>query len=172
MPRILLSPNSRPFRLARTLALIGVCAIPAAAAEPLALRLSGTLAGRVVDAAGVPQMGAAVILFNRYDRTIARLVTGERGVFSFDALAPDLYSVRVSLSSFMPALKRNISIQAGLRSFLTINLASMLSSIELVYLSPGQALGRHATNHRSCSVNSRIHAGSVSVFGINSSSRI
>lgn len=105
----------------------------------MAGRLSGTLGGRVVDAAGVPQMGAAVMLFNRYDRNIAKILTGERGLFSFDALAPDFYSVRVSLSSFMPALKRGISIQAGLRSFLTINLTSMLSSIELVYLSPGQA---------------------------------
>ena len=84
-------------------------------------------------------MGAAVMLFNRYDRNVAKIITGERGLFAFDALTPDLYTVRVSLSSFMPALKRNISIQAGLRSYLTINLASMLSSIELIYLSPGQS---------------------------------
>lgn len=119
-----------------------VCALapPAArAVEPLVPRLSGTLAGKVVDAAGIPQMGAAVMLYNRYDRFIAKLVTGERGQFLFDALSPDQYSIRVSLSSFMPALKRNISIQAGLRSFLTINMTSVLSSIELVYLTPGQS---------------------------------
>lgn len=84
-------------------------------------------------------MGAAVMLFNRYDRNIGKIVTGERGLFSFEALTPDIYSIRVSLSSFMPATKRDITIQAGLRSFLTINLASMLSSIELVYLTPGQS---------------------------------
>ena len=121
------------------LAGVVACTLPAFAAESLAGRLSGTLGGRVVDAAGVPQMGALVMLFNRYDRNIGRILTGERGLFSFDSLTPDSYSVRVSLSSFMPALKRDISIQAGLRSFLTINLTSMLSSIELVYLSPGQA---------------------------------
>lgn len=130
--------NSRQVWLG-PLALFAVCAMPVQAAESAAIRWSGELAGRVIDAAGVPQMGAVVMLFNRYDRHIARLVTGERGLFSFEALTPDSYSVRVSLSAFMPATKRNISIQAGLRSFLTINLTSMLSSIELVYLSPGQA---------------------------------
>src|SRR5262249_31420071 len=112
---------------------------PALAVDPISSNLSGTLSGRVVDAAGIPQMGAAVMLFNRYDRNIGKIITGERGIFSFDSLTPDLYSIRVSLSSFMPALKRNIAIQPGMRSFLTINLASMLSSIELVYLTPGQA---------------------------------
>jgi hypothetical protein len=131
--------NSRRVWLGPALALSAVCAMPVYGAESATARWSGALAGRVIDAAGVPQMGAMVMLFNRYDRHIAKLVTGERGLFSFDSLVPDSYSVRVSLSSFMPATKRNISIQAGLRSFLTINLTSMLSSIELVYLSPGQA---------------------------------
>jgi hypothetical protein len=134
-----MSPNSRRIWLVRTLAMAVVCAGPVYAIDPVAVRLSGTLAGRVVDAAGIPQMGAAVMLFNRYDRNIAKIITGEQGLFSFDALTPDSYSVRVSLSSFMPVLKRDIFIQAGLRSFLTINLASLLSSIELVYLAPGQA---------------------------------
>ena len=142
VPRFVSGPNPRPIRLALALAGVGVCLAapnPAFAAESVASRFSGALAGRVVDAAGVPQMGAAVMLFNRYDRHVAKIVTGERGLFSFGALSPDFYSVRVSLSSFMPALKRNISIQPGLKSFLTINLTSMLSSIELVYLTPGQA---------------------------------
>ena len=131
--------NFRRIWLAR--AVVGLCvsAAPGLAIEPLSAGLSGTLSGRVLDAGGIPQMGAMVTLFNRYDRNVAKIITGERGLFAFDALAPDLYTVRVSLSSFMPALKRNISIQAGLRSYLTINLASMLSSIELIYLSPGQS---------------------------------
>ncbi|MFN7920727.1 MAG: carboxypeptidase-like regulatory domain-containing protein [Bryobacteraceae bacterium] len=82
-------------------------------------------------------MGATVFLFNRYDR-MARLLTNDRGAFQFDQLAPDNYSVRVRLASFVPALKRNIAIQPGMRSFLAINLNSMLSSIELVYTSPAK----------------------------------
>jgi hypothetical protein len=83
-----MSPNSRRIWLVRTLAMAVVCAGPVYAIDPVAVRLSGTLAGRVVDAAGIPQMGAAVMLFNRYDRNIAKIITGEQGLFSFDALTP------------------------------------------------------------------------------------
>jgi len=81
-------------------------------------------------------MGAVVQLFNRYDKPVERVVTNVSGEFSFASLVPDIYSVRVSLSSFMPALKRNISVPAGGTSVLAINLASVLSSVELVYTTP------------------------------------
>ena len=115
----------------------GLFCEPVPAVEPS--RVTGLIAGRVMDSAGIPQMGAAVLLFNRYERLVSRALTNERGGFQFESLLPDIYSVRVSLSSFMPALKRNIAVQPGMRSFLAINLTSMLSSIELVYMAPGQA---------------------------------
>jgi hypothetical protein len=81
-------------------------------------------------------MGAVVNLFNRYDKLVERVVTDSGGQFSFSSLLPDMYSVRVTLTSFMPALKRNIEIKPGSTSVLAINLASVLSSVELVYTSP------------------------------------
>ncbi len=102
------------------------------------LQLSGSIAGYVRDVAGVPQMGAVVSLFNRQERQIFQAITNERGVFGFDGLAPETYSIRVSLSSFVPALKQRIVVQPGMQSLLYINMASLLSSIELVYTAPGQ----------------------------------
>ena len=90
------------------------------------------------DSAGVPQMGASVLLFNRYERLIQRTLTNERGLFGFESLTPDLYSVRVSLASFVPAMKQKIAVQPGMQSLLYVDLASVLSSIELVYAAPGQ----------------------------------
>src|SRR5258708_33113685 len=107
---------------------------PGNAASPA--KLSGTLAGFIQDTAGVPQMGATVLLFNRYDRLIERVITGATGDFLFSSLPPDTYSMRVTLASFMPAVKRSIFVQPGMRSVLSINLASMLSSIELVSTVP------------------------------------
>jgi len=101
-------------------------------------KLSGSLVGFVSDHAGVPQMGAAVLIYNHYDRLIGQSLTNERGAFGFESLAPGLYSVRVSLASFVPAMKERIQVQPGVRSFLSINLASVLSSIELIYAEPGQ----------------------------------
>jgi hypothetical protein len=94
--------------------------------------------GFVSDTGGVPQMGAAVLLFNKYDRLVGRSLTNEKGAFGFESLVPGLYSVRVNLASFVPALKQNIEVQPGMRSFLAINLSSVLSSIELFYSAPGQ----------------------------------
>lgn len=104
------------------------------AATPL--KLSGSIGGQVRNAAGVTQMGATVVLYNRYDRVIRQALTRQDGSFLFDALLPDLYSVRVSLASFIPAFKRNISVQPGFHSVLNINMAGLLSTIEFVSVSP------------------------------------
>jgi hypothetical protein len=113
-----------------------VAGAPAFAAT--APKLSGSIAGIVRNAGGVPQMGATVLLFNKYEKLLARAITNERGAFGFEELSPDLYSVRVSLASFFPAMKNRIAVQPGMQSLLYINLANMLSSIELVYAAPGQ----------------------------------
>ena len=118
------------------MALLLLSASPAFSVEPT--QLAGSLAGIVRDSTGVPQMGAAVFLFNRSDRLILKTITNERGIFGFSLLNPDLYSVRVTLASFVPAMKQKIAVQPGMQSLLYVDLASVLSSIELVYVAPGQ----------------------------------
>jgi hypothetical protein len=110
---------------------------PVASSAPVS-KLSGSIAGYVKDRAGVPQMGATVLLFNRSERLIERALTNERGIFGFPSLPPDAYSIRVTLASFMPAVREKISVQPGMQSLLYVDLASVLSSIELVYAAPGQ----------------------------------
>ena len=121
---------------AEALALAVLTAIPGFTAN--LDTLSGSIAGFVRDNAGLPQMGATVSLMNRYERVIARAITNERGIFGFGSLPPDLYSVRVSMPSFVPAMRQRISVQPGMQSLLYVNMASVLSSIELVYAAPGQ----------------------------------
>jgi hypothetical protein len=104
------------------------------AASPV--KLAGALAGSVRDTTGIPQMGAMVHLYNRADRLIDKTLTNSRGEFGFESLFPDFYSVRVTLTSFVPAMKRNISVQPGIRSVLAINMASIISSVELIYSAP------------------------------------
>src|SRR5580700_8129427 len=105
-------------------------------AEPT--QMAGSIAGFVRDSTGVPQMGATVFLFNRSERLILKTITNERGIFGFSLLTPDLYSVRVTLASFVPAMKQKIAVQPGMQSLLYVDLASVLSSIELVYAKPGE----------------------------------
>lgn len=98
-------------------------------------RLSGNLGGVVTDVAGMPQMGAAVILFNRQARPIQRALTDDHGSFGFGALPPDSYSVRVSLARYLPAFRDKIAVRAGLSSFLDVSLSSLFSSIQLAPMS-------------------------------------
>jgi hypothetical protein len=123
-------------RLKLAVSLIAALAPAAYPAAPA--KLSGSIAGFVRDSSGIPQMGASVLLFNRYERLIQQTITNERGLFGFDSLTPDLYSIRVSLASFVPAMKQKIAVQPGMQSLLYVDLASVLSSIELVYAAPGQ----------------------------------
>jgi hypothetical protein len=96
-------------------------------------RSHGQIEGRVSGVTGIPQMGATVLLLDRYDRLIQKVLTDDKGNFRFQTLVPDTYAVRVTLASFLPALRRGITLQPGMRSFLAINLTSVFSSIELFY---------------------------------------
>jgi Carboxypeptidase regulatory-like domain len=101
--------------------------------------VAGSIAGVVRNSSGVPQMGASVFLFNRSEKLLGRVLTNEKGLFGFGLLTPDLYSVRVSLASFVPAMKQKIAVQPGMQSLLYVDMASVLSSIDLVYAKPGES---------------------------------
>lgn len=107
----------------------------AVCAEPMKT-LTGGISGLVRDMAGVPQMGAAVTVYSRFDRLLHKVLTDEHGRFDVASLPPDFYSIRVQVPRFLPIVRSNIHVQPGLQSVLAINLAGMLSSIDLVYRAP------------------------------------
>jgi hypothetical protein len=97
------------------------------------VQLSGTIAGRVADSAGTPRMGATVQLYDRQEHVFKRTLTDNRGEFRFLGLFPDVYSVRVTLATFFPALRSGILVQPGMRSLLAVDLSALFSSIQLSY---------------------------------------
>jgi len=113
------------------LGLLCLAASPASAA--VSVRLSGAIAGSVTNGDGVPQMGALVMLFDQQDGLSQKAFTDEKGAFVFAGLLPAVYSIRVTLASFVPAIKHNILVQPGMRSVLNVSLATLFSSIHLVY---------------------------------------
>jgi hypothetical protein len=108
-----------------------------AAASPVSgavsVRLSGAIAGSVADGDGIPQMGALVMLFDRQEGLSQKVFTDEKGNFAFPGLLPDIYSIRITLASFVPAIRNNILVQPGMRSVLNVSMATLFSSIHLVY---------------------------------------
>jgi len=103
------------------------------------IKLSGAIGGVVTNALGHPQMGASVVLYNRQERVSDKTLTDERGEFRFVGVFPDLYSIRVSLATFVPALKKDILVQPGMRSVLNVNLNTLFSSIQVAYPLPDNA---------------------------------
>ena len=108
-------------------------AAPAFAASASPVKLAGSIAGVVSSAGGIPQMGATVVLFNRQDRPVQKVQTDDRGSFRFTGLFPDFYTIRVSLATFFPAFKRDILVQPGMRSMMSVNLNTLFSTIQLSY---------------------------------------
>jgi hypothetical protein len=107
-------------------------------AKSLSVELTGDILGQVLGANGVAQMGATVLLYDRYDKLIRRALTAPEGKFAFDQLPPDSYSIRVTLASFVPAIRRNIAVAAGSEDVLEINLTSLFSTVDLVSSGPSR----------------------------------
>ncbi len=107
---------------------------PAHGIEPV--KLAGALEGSVSDDSGKPQMGAVVQIYDRQENLRGRILTDEEGFFIFAGLMPDTYSVRVTLATFLPAIRNQIQIQAGRSSLLDISLSGLFSSVRILPLSP------------------------------------
>src|ERR1700692_4874692 len=107
-------------KLASSVMAVLVLSAPSVCA-PEPTQLAGSIAGFVRDSTGIPQMGATVLLFNRSERLILKTITNERGIFGFSLLTPDLYSVRVTLASFVPAMKQKIAVQPGMQRLLYVD---------------------------------------------------
>lgn len=114
-------------------------AVQAAGAD-LSLPVTGNLLGSVVDASGTPQMGAHVQLFNKFQRLIANTITLPDGRFAFANLPADIYGVRVSLASFLPASRDKIAVKPGIDSMLQIHLTTLFSNVEVSYALPTGAM--------------------------------
>jgi hypothetical protein len=102
------------------------CVPPPQAAQKPVL---GAISGKVADTRGVPQMGALVVVLAADGRVLHKLYTNEIGAFAQEHLLPGVYSLRVSLASFLPAVRDSIGVKAGSQAFISINLASLTDTL-------------------------------------------
>ena len=106
----------------------------AQAAPPV--RFAGAVGGLVTDSTGIPQAGAMVSLFNQQAKLLQKSYTDLSGNFSFGDLIPDLYSVQVTMATFVPASREHVQVHPGMRSLLEVNLSKLFSSIQVVSSKP------------------------------------
>ena len=107
--------------------------VPGAAHAAEAVKLSGSIAGVVNDSRGVPQMGATVTVYNHQARQVGKVLSDQDGQFRLAGLFPSMYSLRVTLASFVPAIRKDISVEAGRLRLLHVSLNTLFSSIQLDY---------------------------------------
>ena len=105
-----------------------VCLVAAAAESA---PNSGKLSGVVVDAGGMPQMGATVLISPEklLASSSVKLQTNGRGTFSTDTLPAGLYTVEVTLGGFLPSIERHIEVSGTHTTLLQVVMGSMISSL-------------------------------------------
>jgi hypothetical protein len=83
-------------------------------------------------------MGATVLLTPEAvgETVSSRLLTDQNGAFSLTGLRPGLYSARVSLAGFMPAVQEHIRISPNLTTLVRIELGTVFGSIEALRRAP------------------------------------
>lgn len=110
-----------------------LCGVPAQARTG-----DGRLSGIVLDPAGIPQLGATVwiVAEDMGDQAAAQLLTNQRGSFSSSQMRPGLYSVRVSLVGFLPALERHVRITPNLTTIVKIELGTVFDTLDSLRRAP------------------------------------
>jgi hypothetical protein len=111
-------------------------------ALPLRAAPSGAshIAGVVVDPGGTPQMGATVTVSSeRVDGgSPLEIRTNDHGRFSTAALPVGLYSIRVTLAGYLPAIEQHVEVNSEHTTLLEIVLGSVFSSFEKLRRAPDQ----------------------------------
>jgi hypothetical protein len=130
--------TSQKPRHTAALALGLVAALLLAAAPAAQGALAGGVSGWVKDEAGVPQMGALVVLLSPEGRISQRAYTDASGRFTIDRILPGKYSLKVNLARFLPLLREGVEVEAGQRTYLDVQLSGLFASLQLVYPSRGE----------------------------------
>jgi hypothetical protein len=129
--------NLRAIRALAAGSLLCLLALPLAAAPN-----SGKITGVVVDPAGTPQLGATVTIFSEQLATAlpVELLTNDRGRFSSLGLPAGMYSIKVTLAGFLPAMEQHVQVSGDHSTLLEIVLGSLFSSFEKLRRQPDQTV--------------------------------
>src|SRR3954453_16156946 len=71
----------------------------------------GEITGEVKDQSGSVAPNAQVTVVNSATNASRSTVTNNAGIYSFPALVPGIYSVKIEASGFQPVLRNNVELQ-------------------------------------------------------------
>jgi Carboxypeptidase regulatory-like domain len=100
----------------------------------------GKISGVVVDAGGVPQLGATVVVTSEqlFSNLSFEILTNDRGKFAVASLPAGSYSIKVTLAGFLPSIEQNVVVNDQHVTLLQIVLGSVFSSFDKLRRAPDQ----------------------------------
>ncbi len=118
------------------------CLVWAWASPVAAAPNTGAISGVVVDGAGTPQMGAAVLISSEKiaARVPLRLLTNDLGHFYIPSLPAGMYSIHVTLAGFLPTVEQHVRVSEEQATLLEIVVDSVFSSFEKLRRQPDQTV--------------------------------
>lgn len=98
----------------------------------------GNVTGEVRDGSGAVVSGVAVVLFNPATSGERSATTNAEGVYSFPAIPPGIYDVRISAPGFQPMTRRGIELQVQqtARIDFTLQVGQVSEVVEVSAASP------------------------------------
>jgi hypothetical protein len=91
----------------------------------------GSISGYVKNTAGVPQMGATVLLISANGQS-KTAYTDVKGYFTLVGLIPGSYDLHVSAPSFLPTLREDVVLAAGASKVLTVTLNTLFEAVRML----------------------------------------
>ena len=98
-----------------------------------------TVSGWVHNAAGVPQMGAAVEIMASGSLKVVHVFTDDKGIYSAKDLLPGVYHIRVTAPSFLPSVRENVSLRAGADRVVNVTLDTLFDALQTLPRKPGSS---------------------------------
>ena len=129
----------------RTIIGLGLaCCLSLSAPALRAAPNSGNISGVVLDPNGTAQMGATVLISSQqlFNTSQIELLTNERGRFSTSSIPAGLYTVKVTLAGFLPAMEQNIKVSDQRTTLLEVMLGSVFSSFGKLRQQPNQKVAK------------------------------
>src|SRR2546430_9544618 len=105
-------------------------AIPA---MPLFAQTFGEITGHITDATGAAQPGATISITNVATNAVRTAASTESGDYTFPAVAPGVYNVKVEQAAFKVATTNNVQVQVQqtVRLDFTLQVGQVSESIEV-----------------------------------------
>ena len=94
----------------------------AGSGQIFALQNAAMISGTVRDVHGTPQLGALIELMRADNGTVSTAVSDDHGRYIITMLTPGRYQLRATAAFFLPLLRNDVRLHAGVQSIVNLTM--------------------------------------------------